>query len=297
MIIVYLDQCAVGCLAEREPPIWEEIRRILEDGFKAERIVCPFPTETLLETSPCDRELRLEIEAFFSKVSGGYRFRDFGERMVDNSIGLVRPAFEVEHLAKINFNGWAGRDDMTSSLKQIRDHGCKSISEIFSHHVYPPEAKSMSLEALYRNAAMDRNDMVRRDICRFLKGVSSREIFEIPWLIEGLIQHRMSHYEAERLRDAVENGKWGQIMENQLELLLVSQWNYEIIQVSRKKHDSNDAIDRWRAVVGLTCAELFVTDRAAAAHCRGVASLAGLPAKVIAVNQPQEIVGFLQSVK
>ena len=297
MTFVYLDQCAVGCLAERESPLWEEIRGILEDGFKAERIVCPFPTETLFETAHCDRELRMGIEAFFSKVSGGYRFRDFGERVVDNSIALVRPDFEVEPLAKINFHGWAGRDDIISSLKQIRDHGRESISNIFSQHVYPPEAKSMSLEALFRSAAMDRNDMLQRDLCLFLKGVSSREKFEIPWLLEGLIQHRMSNCEAERLRDAAGNGTWGRIMENELELLLVSQWNYEIIQGSRKKHDSNDEIDRWRAVVGLSCAELFVTDKSAAAHCRGVALLAGLPTKVIAVNRPKEIIGFLQSVQ
>ena len=297
MTIVYLDQCAVGCLAERETPLWDEIRGILEDGFKADRIVCPFPTETLFETAPCNRELRLGIEEFFSKVSGGYRFRDFGERMVDNTIALVRPDLEVEPLAKINFPGWAGREDIASSLRQFRDHGRGSITEIFAQHVYPPEAKSMSIEAIYRSAAMDRNDTLRRDLGLFLKSVRSREEFEIPWLLEGLIRHRMSNCEAERLREAVGNGEWGRIMENRLELLHVSQWHHEIIQGYRQKNDPNDQIDRWRAVVGLTCAELFVTDKSAAEHCRRVASLAGLPTKVIAVNRPQEIIGFLQSVQ
>jgi hypothetical protein len=109
-------------LAERQPPPWENIRAILEDGFKAGLMVCPFPTETLLETAPCrDRAIRLEIEMLFSKVSAGYRFRDFGELVIDNTLALIRSNFEIESLEEIDFHGWAARDDIASSLKQYRE--------------------------------------------------------------------------------------------------------------------------------------------------------------------------------
>ena len=296
MTIVCLDQCAVGCLAERQLPQWESIREILEDGFKAARIVCPFPTETFLETATCqNRALRIEIEAFFSKVSGGYRFRDFGELIIDNSIALFRPDFEVESLQKIDFHGWAGRDDLVSSLAKYHDSSRERLSKTISQHCYPPEAKSMSFDEVFRSAEKDRSDMMWGDLERFLKGSRSKDEFALPWLIGGLIQQRMTDCEAELLREAVRNGKWIKIMENKLELLLLSLWHHDKIQGRRKKHDPNDEIDRWRAVVGLSCAELFVTDRPAAALCKRVASLVGLHAEIIPVNQPDEIISFLQS--
>ena len=295
MTIVYLDQCAVGCLAERKPSQWEEVSSILETGFKEQQIVCPFPTETLFETAPIqDCALRMEIEAFFSKVSGGYRFRDFGELIIDNSIALIRTDFEVESLENIGFHGWADRDDLVSSLAQYRDNGRERLSETISQHRYPPEAKSMSFDEIFRSAEEDRSDMMWSDLGRFLKGARSKDEFELPWLFGGLVQHRMTDCEAELLREAVQNGKWIKIMENKLELLLLCLWHHDKIQGRRKNHDPNDEIDRWRAVVGLSPAQLFVTDRSAADLCRRVASLVSLPARIIAVNQPEEIISFLQ---
>ena len=295
MTIVCLDQCAGGCLAERQLPQWENIREILEDGFKAARIVCPFPTETFLETATCQNSaLRIEIEVFFSKVSAGYRFRDFGELIIDNSIALFRPDFEIESLQEIDFQGWAGRDDLVSSLAQYHNSGRERLSETILRHRYPPEAKSMSFEEIFRSAENDRNDMMWRDLGRFLKGARSKDEFELPWLVGELVQQRMTDCEAELLREAVQNGKWIKIMENKLELLLLSQWHHDIIQGRRKHHNPNDEIDRWRAVVGLSCAQLFVTDKSAADLCKRVASLAGLPAKIIPVNQPEEIISYLQ---
>lgn len=282
-------------MAERRTPQWEIIRGILEDGFKAERIFCPFPTETLFETASCQNALRIEIEAFFSKVSAGYRFRDFGELIIDNSLALIRPDFEVEAVQKINFQGWAGQDDFASSLVQYRNNSRERLSETLSQHCYPPEAKSMSFDEIFRSAEEDRSDMMWSDLGRFLKGARSKDEFELPWLFGGLIQHRMTDCEAELLREAVQTGKWIKIMENKLELLLLSLWHHDKIQGLREKHSPNDEIDRWRAVVGLSCAKLFVTDRAAAALCKRVVSHVGLPAKIIPVNLPEEIINFLQS--
>lgn len=295
MTIVYLDQCAVGGLAERQPPLWRDIREILEAGAKAARIICPLPTETLFETAPFqNRALRIEIEAFFSETSVGYRFRDFGERLIDNSVALARPDFEIESLQYTHFQGWAGRDDLVSSLAQHRDDGREHLSETISEHRYPPEAKSMSFDEIFRSAEKDRSDMMWRDLGRFLEGVRSKGEFELPWLVGGLVEQRMTDCEAKLLREAVRSGKWIKIMENKLDLLLLSQWHHDIIQGRRKNHEPNDEIDRWRAVVGLSSAQLFVTDKSAADLCRRVVSLVDLPAEIIPVNQPEEIISFLQ---
>lgn len=295
MIIVYLDQCAVSYLALRQPPQWTIIREMLEEGFKEEQIVCPFPPETLLETASCrDRALRLAIEAFFSQVSAGFRFRDFGELIIENSVALFRPDFEVEPLERINFHGWASRDDVALSLKDFHDGGCERMRGIISQHSYPPEAKEMCLDEIFRHAAMERSGALWRDLGQFSKGVRSKGGFELPWLIEGLIKYRMSNSEADRLREAVRRGKWAEIMENKIELLLASRWNHDVLHGQRPTYHPNDEIDRWRAVVALSRSDLFLTDKYMAGLCGRVKPIQGLPAKVIPVNRPDEIIRFLQ---
>lgn len=295
MIFVYLDQCAVSSLADRRTSQWVTIRELLEDGFKAERIVCPVATETLFESAPCSAALRSEVMAFFSKVSAGYRFRDLGELIIDNSVALIRPDFEVHCLEKFAFYDWADQNGLALSLKDFRDRQRDRLREIVSEHVYPPEANHMTIDEIFSCAARERSDALIRDLGHFLEEAKSMEGFEIPWLIEGLIKHQMSDPEIELLREAVRSGKWVGIMENKIDLLLVARWNLDRLQRGRTRYDPNDEIDRWRAVVALSRSDLFITDQGTADLCGRVEPIRGLPAEVIPVNQPEEIIRFVQS--
>jgi hypothetical protein len=67
MTITYLDQNAASYLALAKPNSqWEAIRSALSDAFQTRRIVCPMPSETLVESAACDAAMRIAIRKILS---------------------------------------------------------------------------------------------------------------------------------------------------------------------------------------------------------------------------------------
>ena len=96
MVTIYLDQCAASYLAKSEAGFeWKLIREKLTAAFSSGRILCPMPTETLVESSPCETQVRIEIEEFFRSVSNGERFLSMWDLIIDETLRLARPGHVI----------------------------------------------------------------------------------------------------------------------------------------------------------------------------------------------------------
>lgn len=132
MMIVYLDQNAVSylALAKRESQ-WYQIRAALTKGFAEQRIVCPMPLETLVESAPCVRDTRTAIEGFFRSVSGGTRFRAYSEILVDETLALVRPNHEAVAVAEMGC-GWAACD---KAARDTQEFHSRNLEQMTAHSI------------------------------------------------------------------------------------------------------------------------------------------------------------------
>ena len=97
MFVIYLDQNAVSeiVVAHNGSP-WFKIRELIESGFYTDRIICPIPPETVLESAACRELTRLSISEFFKKYSANLAFRSLADLLIDHTIAMVRPRMVVD---------------------------------------------------------------------------------------------------------------------------------------------------------------------------------------------------------
>lgn len=76
MKIVSLDQNVISNLAKNEhDPFWRDLRARLLSGVKAGEFLCPVPKETIVETIPCSRDVRIRIRDLQQELSMGFFFK------------------------------------------------------------------------------------------------------------------------------------------------------------------------------------------------------------------------------
>lgn len=226
------------------------------------------PAETIVESSPCNRELRVDIENFFSEVSGRLVFKDFGTLLAESTLSLVRtnkPSFPF-----ITMHRKWGHDDESALLradihKKMKVRMAERQRMLFATACPTTKAKSEVLETATRN----RCGMIWRDLVKYAASpmIEGNE-FELPRLIDALHGRGLTSGEAELLQEKVANRLWEAIPENYIDLQIGSQWEYEFKCKPGRNYEANDEIDRWRAAVALARADLFITDGYVAQICR-----------------------------
>jgi hypothetical protein len=107
-----------------------------------------------------------------------------------------------------------------------------------------------------------------RDLKRFIQNpLRNVNEYEDAHLMGFLVRRGLTVAEAEDLREHVRYHRWEAIPVNAYDLLIGSVWSDDLNH-DRRKYRPNDDIDRWRAVVALRYARLFVTDGPMADLCR-----------------------------
>jgi len=117
--------------------------------------------------------------------------------------------------------------------------------------------------------------------------------YEIPWLMSGLICHRLSTSEAQELSELVCRHKWEAIFVNFFDLILGSAWQHDLLHGQRPNYHPNDEFDRWRAAVALAHSDLFITDSYMTDLCRRAKVADYTPTTVFSTKQIGEILQFI----
>ena len=292
--IIYLDLNAASYLAV--PPRdsdWSDIRQRLLQAAQSGDCLCPMPLETIVEAAPCDRPRRIAIEQFFASASGGLAFRHFEEMVVHSTIQLARPNWPVRSFVMVRLSDWTS-DKIAAISHSIADETRQRMINRMANGSAPDGADAMQVKEIFDKISQDRCGMFYRDLLKFLEEKRTPIAdFEIPWLMQGLILHDLNADEARDLGEKVRYHKWEAIPENYFDLLLTARWEHDRVHRHRPNYTPNDEIDRWRAAVALSCAQLFVTDKYMAGLCQraGVLDVANL--SVLSVSQTDQFRDFL----
>lgn len=289
---IYLDLNAASCLATPPDSKWTDIRHCLMRAVQCGVCLCPMPLETIVEAAPCDRARRAAIAEFFAAVSGGLAFRHFEEMVVHSTIQLIRDGWPVPSFA-LTRQSWTS-DESATNFRSLADAQRQRMIKRMADALAPDGADAMSLKEIFDRISKERCEMFYRDLLKFLEEKSTPiTYYEIPWLMKGLILHGLNADEARNLGEKIRYHKWEAIPENYFDLRLTARWEHDRVHRHRPNYTPNDEIDRWRAAVALSCAQLFVTDKYMAGLCQraGVLEIANLP--VLSVSQTDQFREFL----
>ena len=156
MKIVCLDQCAISGLVKfsEKDKFWRDLLGLLRSGAKTGCLICPLPLETIVETIPCNSELRLNIRNLQQELSGGIEFKSYSEIVGEETLSLVRPSFEPIAYKKFV---WSRVEDDALAKRQLEiwNTGKRTAEEMNAAFVDPPERKSLSVGEIHREILLE----------------------------------------------------------------------------------------------------------------------------------------------
>jgi hypothetical protein len=289
MKIVYLDQNAASFLSKSKPePIWQEIREALVDGFRNRRLICPLPFEGVMESAPRPLELRQAVQSLFWQVSEGVAFKEFTEMSNELTLALIRPVADWSPWL-IWKPIWAEMKDAAEKVKSSWKAGKERMTERMKGFVRSPNLEAMSERELFRVVAAQRSGRICSDLDSLLAGRVDENSLNCPRLIEFLVSGNLSPAEIETLKRAVQYHGWAKIPIHAFEILLGAKWEFDSIRGAAAAYEPNDEIDRKRAAIALSHADLFITEGDMANLCQKAKVNAFCPTFVLSVRNPEKI--------
>ncbi len=144
------------------------------------------PVETLVDSAPCDRATRIAIEEFFSSASGGTRFRSYSEILIDKTLALVRQDHEAVAFAVMD-RDWGVRDDAARIAKESHSQTKYRMIRGIQAYNFPPCAKDMTAQEIFRGSSLERCGMFLRDLQKFTASPTPASDYANYWLMSGLI--------------------------------------------------------------------------------------------------------------
>ena len=290
MKTIYLDQNAASELAVAPPGSkWRDIRSMFARGHYERKIICPIPMETLIESAKCRHDKRIAINTLFQELSDDMAFKDLAEMLIESTVALARGNPRPFPFARMS-KQWSNNGTVAALVAASHDRTRECMTLRQRALMIPEDRKYMSREEIFKAVTMARCGMFWRDLKKFLTNSSAPlNIYEIPWLMEGLQRCGITPGEASVLCELVRHHEWEIIPENYVDLRLGSRWEYEQLQGYKKSYKANDEFDRWRASVALLNAQLFITDGYTAGLCADITTLGVSETVVYSVKQLDEI--------
>jgi hypothetical protein len=295
-LVVYLDQNAASFLAKPNPePIWREIKEGLADGFRNRKLICPLPFECLLESAPKPLEFRQSIQSLFWQLSEGVAFKDFSEMSNELTLGLVRPAADWSPWIILK-PIWAEMESAAQNVRANWKSAKVRMTERMNSFVRSPEVERMSRRELFHAIAAQRSAWICRDLGFLLSERTAEDSLKFPDLIEFLTSVNLSPAEIAALRRAVQHHGWAKIPIHAFDILLSARREYDSIRGGSAPYEPNDEIDRVRAAMALTYADVFITEGDLANLCQTAKVKEFCPTRVLSVRCPKEILEVVHAI-
>jgi hypothetical protein len=270
------------------------IRDKLTAAFSAGRIICPMPTETLVESSPCETQVRIAIENLFRNVSNGERFLVIWDLIIDETLRLARPSHVIYPFGAIGA-GRGRRDEAAKIAREANAVGREKMRQQIVAYTFAPGAADRTPEEIFRSGIKDRCGIFWCDLKKFgADPTTPVSDYEWGWLMDGLMRHNLTTAEASKIGEAVRLCKWERIAVNHFDLLIGSRWDHDHLHGQRPHYHANDEIDRWRSAVALCYSDLYITDGYTADLCRRARVADHTSTLVYSTRQTHEILQFIE---
>jgi hypothetical protein len=308
MIIVCLDQCAISRLARSGGgrDVIDKLRECLLDASKDLRLICPVAAETTVETSGFkSAERRNSIYELHSRLAdahlGGplWAFKNMYKLIKEETLALARSQappreFELIHWRSVDDDKqaaetWSGVLESKERMKQrVESHSLTLAAE---KEVVDKTSKGIVL-------AVEHAGHVYRQLKRLLAAEELDEDDHMGYeLAVYLREKRIAPHELEKLIQDILHHRWEAIPVIFNRTQITGQLELECRRSnSPRGYDVNDEFDIPRLAVGLSSADLIITDAPMAQLCHTVRTDSWSGAKVFAIRDAEKILSHLESV-
>ena len=293
MRIVSLDQNVVSNLVKNgADPFWEDLREQLFAGVKAGKVICPIPKETIAETIPCLRDIRIKIRDLQQELSLGFSFKPFGAIEGEETLALVRPDIATFPYERIFWH--SVEDDALAQARTMEIHAAQEVMRRRLDAFVPsPDTGRLTvkeircrvitsragsfyrqMERLIAGQPLDPNDDLQLDLCRFL------------------VKHHITKTELEQLRETVVRHKWEAIPLLFFHAALGALLDFG--RVRGRKYQPNDETDLIRIAIALHSSAMMITEKSMAYSVRQLQNECGENLQVFAMNEREAIRAYLE---
>jgi hypothetical protein len=295
MRILSLDQNAVSNLVKNgHEPFWRDLRELLLSGVKSAKLLCPIPKETIAETAPCPREVRVMIRDFQHALSLGFSFKSFGVIEGEETLALVRPGFQSCAYEQIVWH--SVEDDSLASAATEEIHDVKSLMcRRMDPFVPTPDRLKLTVKELRSQVIASRAGSLYRQSERVIAGQPLDSTDDLQFeLCQFLVSHGTTKAEVKQLADKILTHEWEAIPLVWFHATLGALLDYDRLRGMR--YDLNDEIDLCRVAIALHTSAMMITDGKMAEFVRRLEREVDHKFDVFGIKEQDAIMTALRSV-
>jgi hypothetical protein len=306
MIRVCLDQCAISELAraDSEATAIGALRAKLTDAVEKLEVLCPVAPETLVETlglQPSERRVaihQLQCDLADARMGGPiWAFKSMWKLFKQETLALARSLPPPSPWEIIQWHSVEQDELAAETWRDVVDAKKRMIERVKSF-TFPEERWGASFEKVSAGIILEHASHVYRQVARLLAGEELLDEDEMGLEIARYLRENgATRTELEKLIEDIRYHRWEAIPVIYYRTQLMAQLETDSLsKKSSRAYDVNDEIDVPRLAVGLSAADVIITDAAMAQLCRTVKSHRSSPARVFAIRDAAEVVAHLESV-
>jgi hypothetical protein len=279
MITICLDQCAISKLAipKLKDPKYEELKQLIIDARDRNSIRCPLTSETIAETAALPKEKRMRIHELHTYLSGPndgihyLTFKNMWQMLNEETMALARSAtppcaFEWRPWSRIEDDEIANKNSgILRSQKEIMKRTVDAMPFPKSDDDFDPiQVKS--------NVNLELVRQMYRQVLRLLAGDEPTRSDPMGYMTALYLKEQgVTDDELNKLKSDIVNHQWEKIPVVFNRSQLSGQLEVEYITGrSRRKYKPNDEIDIPRVTIGLSYADIVITDSSMADLCKKI---------------------------
>jgi hypothetical protein len=305
MIIVCLDQCAISALARSSTTggAIGELRKTLLDASEKLKLICPVAPETIVETtglkSSEHRILMYELHSALADARLGgpvWSFKSMWKMIKEETLALARcelppSAFELIRWSRID------EDELAAETWRGVVEAKQGMLERVQSHPLTPVEGTPTLKATSAGIVLEHVAHAYRQIERLLAGEALDPKDHMGYEVAQYLQEKgVTKTQLEKLVQDILCYRWENIpvIYNRTQLAGQLEADYRSAGNPRN-YNVNDELDIPRLAVGLSSADVIITDAAMAQICHTLKTNRWTETKVFAVRDAEEFLAYLES--
>jgi hypothetical protein len=296
MRIVSLDQNVVSSLVkDGRDQFWRDLREQLLAGVNAGKLLCPIPKETIAETIPCSRDVRIKIRDLQHELSLGFSFKPFGVIEGEETLALVRPSISTFPYERIVWHSVEDDALAQAKAKEIRDTQ-DLMRRRMDAFVALPDQDKLTVKEIRSRVITARAGSFYRQIEHLLADQPLDPADDLQFeLCRYLVSRGITKAEMEQLREKILTHVWEVIPLIFFAAAVGALLDHGRTQrIQPRKYDVNDETDICRIAIALHSADMTIMEKSMAYLARQLEKEYGESLNVFAMNEHEAIKANLE---
>jgi len=226
-----------------------------------------------------------------------WAFKSIWKLMNQETLALAQSLPPPSPVEIIRWHSVEGDELAAETWRDVVDTKKRMIERVQSF-TFPEERWGASFKEVSAGIILEHVSHVYRQVTRLLAGEELREDDHMGLEVARFLQENgVNRTELEKLIQDILHHRWEAIPVIYYRTQLMAQLETDSLsKKSSRAYDVNDEIDVSRLAVGLSAADVIITDAAMAQLCRTVKIHRCSGAKVFAIREAAQVVAHLESV-